>query len=108
MKDINQNKDQYSCLGNFLYLHVLHIMNVIGGFTMVSITLAVPQELKTEMDRHPEMNWSEVARQAIRERVVLLHKMDKLLSKSKLTEADTLELGRKVNQGLAKRLRGTR
>ena len=75
---------------------------------MVSITLAVPQELKTEMDRHPEMNWSEVARQAIRERVVLLHKMDKLLAKSRLTESDALDLGRKVNQGVAKQLRGMR
>lgn len=79
---------------------------MIGGSTMVSITLAVPQELKTEMDRHPEMNWSEVARQAIRERVQILHKMDKLLSASKLTEQDALDLGKKVNQALAKRFRG--
>lgn len=73
---------------------------------MVSITLAVPEELKSEMDLHPEMNWSEIARQAIRERIVLLKKMDQLLSKSKLTEKNALELGRKVNQGLAKRIRG--
>ena len=30
---------------------------------MVSITLAVPEELKKEMDKHPELNWSEVARE---------------------------------------------
>ena len=70
---------------------------------MVSMTLAVPTELKKEMDRHPELNWSEVARQAIRERVVLMHKMDQLLAKSKLTEKDALELGRKVKQGIARR-----
>lgn len=29
--------------------------------------------------------------------------MDKILSKSKLTEKDVLELGRKVNEGIAKR-----
>lgn len=75
---------------------------------MVSITLAVPQELKLEMDKHPEMNWSEVARQAIRERVILLHKMDKLLVKSKVTEQDALEWGRKVNQAVAKHIRGMR
>ena len=72
---------------------------------MVSITLAVPEELKKEMDRHPELNWSEVARQAIREKVGILHKIDSLLSKSKLTEQDAIELGRKVNKGLAKRYR---
>jgi hypothetical protein len=53
---------------------------------MVSITLSVPEELKTEMDSHPEMNWSEIARQAIREKILILKKMDLLLSKSKLTE----------------------
>lgn len=70
---------------------------------MVSITLSVPQELKTEMDHHPELNWSEIARQAIREKIILLKKMDVLLSASKLTEKDALELGRKINISLAKR-----
>jgi len=71
---------------------------------MVSITLAVPVELKTEMDKHPEMNWSEIARQAIKEKLVILKKMDILLSKSTLTEKDALELGRKVNKALAKKI----
>ncbi|MEK6899644.1 MAG: hypothetical protein AABX05_00830 [Nanoarchaeota archaeon] len=71
---------------------------------MVSITLAVPAELKIEMDQHPELNWSEVARQAIKEKLALLAKMDKLLSKSRLTEKDALELGRKVNKAAAKRV----
>lgn len=70
---------------------------------MVSITLAVPEELKKEMDKHPELNWSEVARQAIRDKVMLLHKMDALLAKSRLTEEDAIELGRKVNKAVAKR-----
>ncbi|MBI2584185.1 MAG: hypothetical protein HYW25_05940 [Candidatus Aenigmarchaeota archaeon] len=75
---------------------------------MVSITLSVPEELKEEMDRHPELNWSEVARQAIRERVILLKKMDRLLAESKLTEEDAIELGRKVNKALAKRYKEMR
>ncbi|HLC57993.1 MAG TPA: hypothetical protein VJH95_05445 [Candidatus Nanoarchaeia archaeon] len=70
---------------------------------MVSITLAVPEELKKEMDVHPEMNWSEIARQAIRERIVILKNMDMLLAKSKLTEKDALEIGKKVNKAVAKR-----
>ncbi|MFH1181409.1 MAG: hypothetical protein V1702_00455 [Candidatus Woesearchaeota archaeon] len=70
---------------------------------MVSITLSVPVELKGEMDRHPEMNWSEIARQAIREKLNILAKMDKLLAKSRMTEKDALELGRKINRAVAKR-----
>lgn len=70
---------------------------------MVSITLSVPEELKTEMDGHPEMNWSEIARQAIKEKITILKKMDLLLSKSKLTEKDALEIGKKVNKAVAKR-----
>ncbi|MBI4450999.1 hypothetical protein HY642_03420 [Candidatus Woesearchaeota archaeon] len=70
---------------------------------MVSITLAVPEQLKTEMDKHPELNWSEVARQAIREKVLILQRMDALLSKSKLTEKDAIEIGRKIKEGIARR-----
>ncbi len=70
---------------------------------MVSVTLAVPENLKKEMDKHPEMNWSEIARQAIQNKLLLLQKMDALLTKSKLTEQDAIEMGRRVNKGLAKR-----
>ncbi len=73
---------------------------------MVSITLSVSEELKVEMDQHPEMNWSEVARQAIREKMIILKKMDLLLSKSKLTEKDAIEIGKKINKAVAKRYRG--
>jgi len=70
---------------------------------MVSITLAVPEDLKQEMDKHPEMNWSEIARRAIREKIIFLKKVDALLSKSKFTEKDALELGKSVNKAAAKR-----
>ena len=70
---------------------------------MVSITLAVDTELKSEMDMHPEMNWAEVARQAIREKIIFLKKMETVLENSKMTEKDTITLGRKVNKALAER-----
>lgn len=72
---------------------------------MVSLTLAVPQELKEEMDAHPEMNWSEVARQAIKDKVLLLKKIDEMLSGSRLTEEDAIRLGRKVKKEIAKKWR---
>ena len=70
---------------------------------MVSITLAVPAELKHEMDNHPELNWSEVARAAIREKLSQLNILKKITAKSKLTEKDALALGRKINKALHKR-----
>ncbi len=73
---------------------------------MVSITLAVPEELKKEMDKHPEFNWSAIARKAFKEKLIVLEKIDKILSKSKLTEEDALELGRKVNKAVAKKYLG--
>ncbi len=51
----------------------------------------------------PEMNWSEVARQAIRRKADELSILKAIVSKSKLTEKDALELGRKVNTALHER-----
>ena len=70
---------------------------------MVSVTLAVPEEMKKDMDKHPELNWSEIARQAFREKLMIFNKMDEILSKSKLTEKDALEIGKKVNRAVSKR-----
>ena len=38
---------------------------------MVSITLSVPEEMKHEMDTFQDINWSAVARQAIKKKVML-------------------------------------
>ena len=57
------------------------------------------------MDQFPEINWSEVARKAFREKVEDLKFLKEFTSKSELTEEDALELGRKVNKALSKRYR---
>jgi len=57
------------------------------------------------MDQFPEINWSEVARKAFREKVEDLKLLKEFTSKSELTEKDALELGRKVNKALSKRYR---
>lgn len=74
---------------------------------VVNLTLAVPKEMKSEMDEFPEINWSEVARQAIAQKLRDLQLLKKMSSKSKLTEAEAIELGRKVNKALVKRYLGT-
>ena len=55
---------------------------------MPNITLAVPRELKQKMDHFKEINWSEVARQAIIQKTQILEQMNRLLSKSKLDATD--------------------
>ena len=70
---------------------------------MVSITLSVPEDLKKEMEKFPEMNWSAVAREAIKRRIAMLEKFREFTKDSTMTEEDALELGRKVTKSLAKR-----
>ncbi|MCL4365600.1 hypothetical protein M1590_04750 [Candidatus Marsarchaeota archaeon] len=70
---------------------------------MTNMTLAVPDELMTVMKKHKEIKWSEVAREALAEKADELKLMDQILSKSKLTEKDAIEIGRKINEGIARR-----
>ncbi len=45
--------------------HIIHI----GGSRMVNMTLSIPKDLHKKMQKHPEFKWSEVARQAIEEKI---------------------------------------
>ena len=69
---------------------------------MPTLTLAVPEDLKREMDSIPELNWSEIARRAIVEKVKEYLLFKTIVAKSKLTEKDALRLGKKVNESLYK------
>ena len=51
---------------------------------MAHITLSVPDEIHKEMKRHPEIKWSEVARQSIINKAILL--------KESLNSEDLLKL----------------
>jgi hypothetical protein len=70
---------------------------------MTNMTLAIPEELHKLMRKHAQIKWSEVARRALREQAEKLELMDRILSKSKLTEKDVREIGRKVKRGIAKK-----
>ena len=72
---------------------------------MPSLTLSIPEDLKREMDAHPIINWSEVARGAIRDRLESLKILNSIAAKSRLTEKDAIELGRKIKHSQAARLR---
>ena len=70
---------------------------------MTTMTLAIPSELKHKMEDFPEMNWSEVARQAFMQRIKDLEFLRRFKSDRTLTEEDALKLGRELNKSLAKR-----
>jgi hypothetical protein len=70
---------------------------------MPTLTLAIPEDLKHEMDLLPELNWSEIARKAISEKAAEFALFKSIVAKSKLTEKDVLDIGSKVNERLYKK-----
>jgi len=50
---------------------------------MTNMTLAIPEDLYEIMQKHKEIKWSEVAREAIWDKAKKLEMMDSILSKSK-------------------------
>ncbi|WP_435096967.1 hypothetical protein [Halorubrum sp. N11] len=71
---------------------------------MPSITVNVDDDLKDQMERHPEINWSEVTRQAIQEKIEALEVMDELTSESELTESDVADIADKINESARERV----
>ena len=65
---------------------------------MPNVTVSVDDSLKDQMDDHPEINWSEVARQAIREKICDLRVMKELVEGSELTEDDIEELAARIDR----------
>ena len=69
---------------------------------MVNITLTVPEDLKSEIQKHKEVNWSAVMRNAMIEHLRKIHIAEAIASKSKLTVKDVAELDKLVKKGIAK------
>ncbi len=70
---------------------------------MPNVTLAVPEELHKIMKNHPEIKWTEVARNAMKEYAIRLEVLDDITRKSKFTENDSLEMGEELKENIAKR-----
>lgn len=69
---------------------------------MANITITVPEDLKGEIQRHPEVNWSAVTRKAMQQHLTKLHIAEAIAQKSKLTQKDIKELDALVKEGIAK------
>jgi hypothetical protein len=72
---------------------------------VVNVTFAVPEELHEIMRRHPEIKWSEIARKAMWEYAQKLELMEKIVSDSRLSEKDVLELDKKVKAEMSEKYR---
>ena len=70
---------------------------------MTNITLAVSEDIKKEMDNFPEINWSAIAREAIKKRIMLLRKFKEFTKNSEFTDEEAVNLGRELNKSLRKR-----
>lgn len=82
---------------------------------MANVTVTVPDEFKERMEEHPEINWSQVARQAFREKIADLETLEKLkdfevideiASRSELTEEDVEEIAERIDRAMAEEILG--
>lgn len=73
---------------------------------MGTITLTVSDKTKSELKRFSWVNWSELARQELlkeKEKQQVYEELEKILSKSKLTQKDADSLADEISISLAKR-----
>ena len=68
---------------------------------MVNITLAVDENLKRELSKFDEVNWSAVIRNALRNHLRKLQIAGTIADKSKLTKKDVEEIGKLIKKGVA-------
>jgi len=71
---------------------------------MVNITLTIPKNLKEELQKHREVNWSGVIRKALIAHLQRVKIVEEIAQKSKLTKKDVKEIADKVNREVAKNL----
>jgi predicted ABC-type ATPase len=70
-----------------------------------NITLSLDEETARWVKAHPEVRWSEVARQAIRRRIRELHALDAAFAESTLSEEDVERLAKDAKERLLRDVR---
>jgi predicted CopG family antitoxin len=85
------NQKVYICVSTFKH-------------NMGNLTLKVSDDLQKKMKRHSEIRWSEVVRKSIEKKINDLELLDTLTNKSKLNSKNVLEISKKIDGGVARRL----
>ena len=70
---------------------------------MANLTLSIPNELKKMMEKFPEINWSEVARDSIKKKIAQLNFLKGFRMDSEISPDDAFNLGREISELLLKR-----
>jgi len=65
---------------------------------MPIVPVEVDEDLERQMERHSSVDWDEIARAAIRERVETLELMDELVDDVDLSERDAAELADTIDE----------
>lgn len=69
---------------------------------MANITLSVPNDLKEMMEKFPEINWSEVARDSFKKKIAELNFLKGFRMDSEITPKEAQDLGKEVSELLLK------
>ena len=83
-----------------IYSHTTKITKII---TMANLTLSIPKEMKELMEKFPEINWSEVARDSIKKKIAQLNFLKGFRMDSEINPEDALNLGKEISELLVKR-----
>lgn len=70
---------------------------------MPNITLSLPEDLHRRMKRHSEVRWSEVVRRILAEKIRDLELMERLTTKSLLSDEDVDALNHLLKEAILKR-----
>ena len=69
---------------------------------MADISVSIPDDLKEEMRKFPEINWSEVALISIRQKIADLRFLKAFTDESEITYEDAEALGKELSKNLNK------
>ena len=70
---------------------------------MTVVSIQIPVDVEKILEEHKEVNWLEIASNAIVAEAKRIDLLEQLVEKSKLTEEDVIDLDHKIKQGLSKR-----
>ena len=75
---------------------------------MAEIKVSFPDDLKSKIEKHPEIDWSMLFKKAaikMLHRISLLEFIENKLEKSEFTEQDAIELSEKIKEKRLKELK---
>ena len=72
---------------------------------MENITLSIPKETKEKIKKHKEINWSEIIRQALNQKINEIEKINKIIKDEKEISEWATKLQRKSRKDREKELK---